>query len=347
MHSFAHVIIGNANNKNRLKKILLIVGLLFVLLILGGSAWLIYLNSQLSDVGPAPDLRVDRSQVAVERGRYLANHVMLCMDCHSRRDWTKFSAPMVPGTEGMGGEVFDQSIGFPGRYVAPNITPFGLKDWTDGEIFHAITAGVSRDGRPIFNIMPHHNYGKMDASDIEAVIAYLRALPSIRNKPDPSESDFPMNFIIQTIPKRAALAPMPLASDSLAYGKYLAISSGCIECHTRQEKGQMVGEAYAGGFEFPLRDGSVVRSANITPDPENGIGSMSREAFIRRFRHYGGPAYKSPDCSRKGSFQSVMPWTMYAGMREQDLAAIYHYLKSLNPVPNKVVKFSSAALIQN
>ncbi len=329
-----------------MKKILLALGLLIAFLILGASAWLIYLNSHFPDVGPAPDLRVERSQVAVERGRYLANHVMLCMDCHSRRDWTKFSGPMVPGTEGMGGEVFDQSIGFPGRYVAPNITPFGLKDWTDGEIFHAITAGVSRDGRPLFNIMPHHNYGKMDAADIESVIAYLRSLPSIASNPEPSESDFPMNFIIQTIPKKAELNPMPIPSDSLAYGKYLAVSSGCIECHTRQEKGEVVGEAYAGGFEFPLRDGSVVRSANLTPDAKSGMGQMSRNAFIRRFKQFNDPAYRSADCSKKGTFQSVMPWTMYAGMREQDLGAVYHYLRSLKPVKNPVIKFTPASVTQ-
>jgi hypothetical protein len=316
---------------------------LTLLLIAGG---LTYVKTFLPDVGPAPDIKADRSAASVSRGRYLANHVMLCMDCHSKRDWSKFSAPMVAGTEGMGGEVFDQSIGFPGRYVAPNITPFGLKDWTDGEIFRAITSGVSRDGRPLFNIMPHHNYGKMDGKDIESVIAYLRTLPAIPNTPDQSESDFPMNFIIHTIPKKPSLAPMPLPSDSLAYGAYLAISSGCIECHTRQEKGQMVGEAYAGGFEFPLRDGSIVRSANITPDKESGIGHMSREAFIRRFKNYADPAYQSPDCSKKGSFQSVMPWTMYAGMQEQDLAAIFRYLQSLKPVSSTVTKFTPNGLAQ-
>lgn len=316
---------------------------LILLLIAGG---LTYIKTFLPDVGPAPDIKADRSAASVARGRYLANHVMLCMDCHSKRDWSKFSGPMVAGTEGMGGEVFDQSIGFPGRYVAPNITPFGLKDWTDGEIFRAITSGVSRDGRPLFNIMPHHNYGQMDAKDIESVIAYIRSIPAIETQPEQSESDFPMNFIIHTLPKKASLSSMPLSSDTLAYGKYLAISSGCIECHTQQEKGQMVGEAYAGGFEFPLRDGSIVRSANITPDPESGIGHMSREAFLHRFKNYADPAYKSADCSNKGSFQSVMPWTMYAGMQEQDLAAIHRYLQSLKPVRSNIVKFSPAGLAQ-
>jgi hypothetical protein len=41
-----------------------------------------------------------------------------------------------------------------------------------------------------------------------------------------------------------------------------------------------------------------------------------------------------------------MPWTMYAGMREQDLGAVYHYLRSLKPVQNAVIKFTPASVTQ-
>jgi len=310
-------------------------------------AALTWVKTALPDVGPPPDLKVERSEASVARGKYLAHHVMLCMDCHSQRDWSKFSGPMIAGTEGMGGEVFDRSFGFPGRYVAPNITPFGLKDWTDGEIFRAITSGVSKDGRALFNIMPHHQYGKCDPKDVESVIAYIRGIQPIANVPEKSVSDFPMNFIINTLPKKAAFHPKPDSDDELAYGKYMATASGCIECHTKQDKGQIVGEEFAGGFEFPLPNGSLVRSANLTPDKETGMGYMSKEAFVRRFKAYGDSAYHSPACSEKGAFQSVMPWTMYAGMEEKDLAAIFVYLQSLKPVSNQVVKFSPEGLAKN
>ncbi|MCX8011462.1 MAG: cytochrome c, partial [Ignavibacteria bacterium] len=39
-------------------------------------------------------------------------------------------------------------------------------------------------------------------------------------------------------------------------------------------------------------------------------------------------------------FNTVMPWTMYAGMTESDLSAIYEYLKTLKPVSNKVERFT-------
>lgn len=37
-----------------------------------------------------------------------------------------------------------------------------------------------------------------------------------------------------------------------------------------------------------------------------------------------------------------MPWTMYAGMKEEDLSAIFYYLKTLKPVYNTIEKFTPA-----
>lgn len=53
------------------------------------------------------------------------------MDCHSQRDFTKFSGPIKPGTEGIGGELFDNGVGIPGELTSPNITPAALGAWTD------------------------------------------------------------------------------------------------------------------------------------------------------------------------------------------------------------------------
>jgi len=56
---------------------------------------------------PIPDLTLPTSAAEIERGRYLANHVAVCMDCHSTRNWDYFAGPIVEGTLGGGGEVFD------------------------------------------------------------------------------------------------------------------------------------------------------------------------------------------------------------------------------------------------
>ncbi|RMG77327.1 MAG: cytochrome C [Bacteroidetes bacterium] len=327
-----------------MKKLKKILGIGIVTLIILLIIIMFYVKIILPDVGDSPELKVNLSEKNIERGKYLANHVMLCVDCHSTRDWSLFSGPIVEGTTGKGGETFDQTLGFPGKFIAPNITPYHLKNWTDGEIFRAITSGVSKDGRALFSIMPYHNYGMLDKKDIEAVIAYIRTWKPIENKTETSAPDFPMNFIINTLPQKPAFTKIPEQTDKIKYGKYMATAAGCIDCHTKQEQGKFVGKPYAGGFEFKLRDGSIVRSANITPHEETGIGSWSAEQFVRRFKIYADSSYQHIPVS-EGSFQTVMPWTMYAGMKEKDLEAIFYYLQSLPPVNNSVEKFTSKDLL--
>jgi len=312
-----------------------VVGVIAILI----TGLLSYVKFALPDVGPSPEIKVEITIEKMERGNYLANHVMLCMDCHSTRDWSLFSGPMISGTEGKGGETFDQKLGFPGKYIAPNITPFRLKNWTDGEIFRAVTSGVSKDGRALFPIMPHHLYGQLDKNDIESVIAYIRSLKPIENETEISSSDFPMNFIINTIPKKPSFSKIPQQSDKINYGKYMITAAGCIDCHTKSDKGEFVGELYAGGFEFKLQDGSIVRSANLTPDKTTGLGNWTSEQFINRFKMYVDSSYVNQKVT-PGRFQTVMPWTMFSGMNKADLEAIFAYLQSLSPVKNQVEKFT-------
>lgn len=320
-----------------IKIIVYSLGILLLIVI----GFLTYVKVALPDVGPPPDIKIVATAEKIERGSYLAHHVTLCMDCHSTRDWSYFSGPMVAGTEGKGGETFDQKFGFPGKYVAPNITPFNLKDWTDGEIFRAVTSGVSKDGRALFPIMPHLLYGQLDKNDIESIIAFIRTLKPIENNTEVSSSDFPMNFIINTIPKKPSFTTIPPQSDQLSYGKYIATASGCMECHTKQVNGKIVGQPYAGGFEFMLPGNTVVRSANITPDKETGIGTWTNQQFVERFKMYSDSVYANVKVE-PGTFQTTMPWTMYAGMHQEDLSALFIYLQSLPPINNAVEKFTAA-----
>ena len=277
----------------------------------------------------------------IERGKYLANTVTVCIDCHSTRDWTKFAGPVLNGTIGKGGERFDHAVGFPGTYYSKNITPAGIKRYTDGELFRLITTGVTKEGRAMFPVMPYQHYGKMDPEDIKCIIAYIRSLAPIENAVQESVSDFPMNFIINTIPAKADPQKMPSKSDSLAYGKYIVNAGSCIECHTQVNKGKIIaGLEFSGGREFKFPDGSVVRSANITPDDVTGIGKWTKELFIARFKMYADSSYK-PQTVAAGQFNSIMPWNMYSKMNKEDLAAIYTYLKTITPLKNTVTKFTA------
>jgi hypothetical protein len=150
--------------------------------------------------------------------------------------------------------------------------------------------------------------------------------------------DFPFNVLVRTMPT----APEPWkCSDAVSgaeRGRYLVTMGSCTDCHTRREQGKPVpGMEFAGGVEFPLPSGGVVRSANLTPDA-TGLASWTKEVFVARFQamRKEGAAYPV----KPGEFQSAMPWTMYAGMTDEDLAAIYDFLRTQTPVKNEVEKFS-------
>lgn len=311
-----------------IKKLLIVIVLVVVL---GVGGLLAYLNLAFPKVGPARDHKVAATPELVERGRYLANHVNVCIDCHSTRDWKRYAGPITPGTEGKGGELFSREFGFPGQFYSKNITPTGISSYTDGELERLITTGVAKDGRAMFPVMPYPNYANMCQGDVDALIAYLRTLPPLPGEYPAAELDFPMNLIVKTIPKEVPRPECPkppsAGGDVVTWGKYVANAASCIECHTKSDKGKKVGAPFAGGFEFALPVGTVV-SANITPDAETGIGSWNKEVFLARFR--GHASIEEPEV-KKGEMQTVMPWQMYGGMSEEDLGALFEYLRTVPP----------------
>lgn len=327
-------------NHLKMKKIIKKIGMALLVLLLIIIGIVGYIKLALPNIGAAPTVSINKTAARVARGDYLANHVSLCIDCHSTRDWSRFSGPPIEGTKGKGGELFDQKFGFPGSFYSKNITPEGISRYTDGELFRVITTGVTKEGKALFPVMPYHYYGRMDEEDIYSIIAYIRTLPALKNEVPASSPDFPMSIIINTIPSKAALTKMPPQTDVVNYGKYMTNAAACIECHTKFEKGSLVaGTEFGGGREFPLPDGSIVRSGNITPDKATGTGSWTEEAFLYLF-HSRSDSLTLAKKLQPGEFNSIMPWTMYGKMKDEDLKAIFAYLKTVAPVNNMVVKFT-------
>jgi mono/diheme cytochrome c family protein len=287
------------------------------------------------DVGPPPSLTVERTPERIARGKYLAHNVSNCIDCHSVRDFSRFAGPIVDGSEGKGGEVFDENFGVPGTLYARNITPAGIGSWTDGELFRTLTSGVNREGKALFPLMPYPRFNTMTDEDLYSIIAYIRTLPAAPNEVPERSLNFPLNLIVRTIPARHVPQLSPDRNNPVAYGKYLVNAASCAECHTPREKGEPIkGLDFAGGSEFRFPS-ATIRSANITPDVETGIGTWTKEMFILRFKEYDGPeAMKIDTASMKR--QTIMPWTKFAGMTEEDLGAVYEYLRTLIPVPHRV-----------
>lgn len=319
-----------------MRKLLKIAGVVALLIVIGISALLIYVKTVLPDVDPPSDLQVELTDERIERGRYLANNMMACLHCHTPQQKSKFAHPVYPDSLGAGGNLFGPEEGLPGYYYAPNITPAGIGGWTDGEVYRAITSGVSKDGRSLFPIMPYPNYAQMAEEDIYSIIAYLRTLEPIENEVPTPESFFPMNFIINTIPAPPQHQPAPDTANPVAWGKYLVTAASCADCHTPKEQG-----ADIPGMEFPMVDGSIARTANITTDTNTGIGAWTEAVFVKRFKDYADSSFVFGEVAH-GQFNTGMPWNSYSKLSEQELKAIYAYLRTVTPVENLVTKFTPA-----
>ena len=140
-----------------MKTLLKIVGGLVVLLVVVAACGFGYMMLAYPKVPPPPTIKIDPSPERLARGEYLANHVVGCATCHSQRDWTKFSGPVKPERSAAAGRMFD--LGPAGVVYSKNITPAAIGSWTDGELLRAVTQGVSKDGSPLFPLMPYPHFG--------------------------------------------------------------------------------------------------------------------------------------------------------------------------------------------
>jgi len=310
---------------------------LVVVVALGGVA---YLMLAFPNVPPAATVTLEPTPDRLARGKYLSDHVTGCTSCHSERDWTRFSGPVKLDRIGVGGQEF--LLGGAGAVYAKNITPAAIGSWTDGELQRAVTAGVSKDGTPLFPLMPYLHFGAMAADDMHAILAYVRSWQAIESQVKPRALTFPMSLIVRTIPAAGAPQPRPSPDDKVAYGKYVTAIALCSDCHSPiDDRGQpLPGMSFAGGLEF-METGYRVRSANITPDADTGIGSWTEQQFIDKFKAFETPSNAVlSEAERRQN--TVMPMISYAGMTREHLAAIFAYLRTQAPVVNRVAKFPDA-----
>lgn len=323
-----------------MKTLLKIVGGLVVLVLAVAACGYGYLMLAYPKVPPPTAFTIDATPERLARGKYLNDHVVGCTTCHTQRDWTKFSGPVKQELLGAGNEPFN--LGPAGKMYSLNITPAGIGSWTDGELLRAVTQGVSKDGTPLFPLMPYPHFGAMDEEDVHAVLAYIRSLKAIAGTAPARQLNFPLNFIVRTIPAPNTFTKRPSPDDKVAYGKYMTAAALCTDCHTPiDEQGTpLPGMDFAGGMEF-FETGYRVVSANITPDANTGIGSWTEQQFVDKFKGFENPT-NATLAEHERAQNTVMPITAYAGMTREDLAAIYAYLRTVKPVTNRVEKFPDA-----
>jgi len=138
----------------------------------------------------------------------------------------------------------------------------------------------------------------------------------------------------ETPPPAAEATSAPAPMDPVVEkGQYLARAGNCYSCHTHHG-----GEPFTGGLPFKTPYGflGTIYSTNITPDPETGIGNWTEEQFVRAM-HTGVAANGS-------RLFPAFPYTDFTKVSDDDIKAIFAYLKTLKPVkytpPSNGILFS-------
>lgn len=272
--------------------------------------------------------RFEPTPQRMDRGRYLANGLTGCIDCHAKRDWSIHGGPVIAGTEGEGAPF--PATGLPGRIIAPNITSdpeTGAGAWTDDQLARAIREGIGHDGRALFPIMPYEAFRHMSDEDLASIVVYIRSLTPVRNPLPPTEIIFPVKYLIRNAPQPVTEpVSSPDPANRVKWGEYLVSVGACQECHTTQDRGQALpGMQFAGGGTLEGPWGKVA-AANITPDP-SGINYYDEALFLQTIRTGYVKARK---------LSSIMPFGVYKNLTDDDLKAMFAYLRTIKPVKHLV-----------
>jgi len=303
------------------------VGSLIVLV--GGAAAVLELKPPKMRAVDASK-RFEASPDRVARGRYIVEAEAHCLHCHSDRDWKTHGAPVLPGMDGAGWDVPWADNHMPGPVFAPNLTPdaeTGIGAVPDDAVARAIREGIGHDGRALI-MMPYESYRNLSDEDVASVVAYLRTLPPVKKARGKTAIAAPVRWLVKMMPKPLT-APVAdnRASDPIARGKQLSEIGQCQSCHTPVDARHqpLPGMAFAGGQPFTI-DGVRYLSANITPDA-SGISHFSEELFIQTMRTGNVGARR---------LAPIMPWSEIRKLTDDDLKALWAYLKTVTPVAHDV-----------
>jgi mono/diheme cytochrome c family protein len=249
------------------------------------------------------------------RGAYLAN-AGDCMACHTVRGGPAYA----------GGRALDTPFG---ALYAPNLTPdrdTGLGAWSADDFWRALHNGKSRDGRLLYPAFPYTNYTKVTRADADALFAFLRSLPAVKQANTPHALRFPYN-------QQAALAgwrllyfkpgvfePVRLESPAWNRGAYLVEGLGhCSACHSSRNAVGAVAAGLGGGLIPTIG----WYAPSLTSDAEAGLGSWEVPHIVQLLK-----SGVSPRSTVFGPMAEVVARSLQH-VSEPDVAAMATYLKSL------------------
>jgi mono/diheme cytochrome c family protein len=311
-----------------IKKILLGLLVVVFLMIAGASVYVASRQHLVFDNVPYPEVTASTDTAVIARGHYVVRNLANCAQCHG--DTTRREALMAGEDVPLsGGNIFDVP---PGTFYVRNITPdeeTGIGRFPDKAIARALRNGVGHDGRAL---LPFMEMQGLSDEDLVAVVSYLRSQPPVHNLVPMHHYTLMGKVIKATVlanpvgPKTTPPKVSPHGA-TIENGRYLVESVAlCWACHTQRSNmtGELIGPRFGGAKDFEVSHGRRWSPPNITSDSTGRLGQWSEDVFVARFRA-GRVLPGSP-----------MPWQGFSRLNEDDLRAIYRYLKSVPPAENDV-----------
>lgn len=313
------------------------VGLVTILaLLVVGLSIFVHLTWDRPEIRSGSNLRAYMDDQTLSRGEFLYNYSMQCWHCHGYEGGHSMDEIQAGGRE------FDLTGVGPGFgiYYASNLTPdsgTGIGNWSDDELVRAIREGLDRDGLLIFPVHPSQFSHGLSDEDALALVAYMRSLPPEHNEvPNATFSFAAKALIVIGIlkPQSAITEPVPTPPRGInaVYGEYLVWhASGCAECHTPRDPNTAeldLSRPLAGTLIPFTEEGFTTTGSNLTPCTKTGLGEWSEEDYLTAM-HTG----MRPDGTIMLPFH---PWPYFDNWSEEDLLAIWMYLRSLEPIAHQV-----------
>jgi mono/diheme cytochrome c family protein len=251
----------------------------------------------------------------IERGRYLVA-VGDCAACHTAPGGKPFS----------GGLALTTPFGI---IYSSNLTPdpkTGIGEWTEDDLWRVLHEGRRRDGSHVYPAMPYPWMTRTTRADSDAIFAYLRTLPAMRQQKPGNHLFPPLNLRVSVAawnllffePK--SFVPDPRKSEAWNRGAYIVTGLGhCGACHTKLDRLGAAENSHA--LQGNTLDGWY--APDITGDITTGLGRWSEAEIVTYLR-----SGRNARAIAAGPMaEVVMDSTQH--LSETDLRAIATYLHSM------------------